>query len=66
LQPVVQTEPVQPEEIPGVPDRINLKLLVAIAVGSLVIVVWMISPKRPSKKNRRERPKMNWDDEEQH
>lgn len=61
-QPVVRMEPVQPEEIPGAPDRMNLKLLAAIAVGSLVIVVWMISPKRPSKKNRRERPKMNWDE----
>lgn len=53
--------PEEPEEIPGAPDKMNLKVLVAVAVVSLLIVVWMISPKKPKKKNRRERPKMNWD-----
>lgn len=60
-QPPVTKRPVQPEEIPGSPEKINIKLLVVIAVASLITAVWMVSPKRPSKKNRRERPKMNWD-----
>ena len=59
--PEAQKEPIEPEEIPGAPDKMNISLLIAVAVISFVIVIWMISPKRPSKKNRRERPKMNWD-----
>ena len=60
-QTVLYKEPEPPEEIPGAPERINIKLLTGIAAASLVIVIWMISPKKPKKKNRRERPKMNWD-----
>ncbi len=60
-EPQISKAPVEPEEIPGAPDRINIKLLSAVAVVSLVTVIWMISPKRPKKKNRREKPKMNWD-----
>ena len=41
--------------------RINIWVLSGVAVVSLFSVLWLISPKRPRKKNRRERPKMNWD-----
>ena len=60
-QHVVQTEPAPPEEIPGSPEGIDIRILAAVAVLSLAAVLWMISPKKPKKKNRRERPKMNWD-----
>ena len=60
-QPFAEKEPEPPEEIPGAPERMNIKLLAGIAAASLVIVIWMITPKKPKKKNRRERPKMNWD-----
>lgn len=60
-QPYISQEPQQPEEIPGAPEQFNLKLLIGIAVVSLVIIIWMITPKKPKKKNRREKPKMNWD-----
>lgn len=60
-QPYISQDPQQPEEIPGAPEQFNLKLLIGIAVVSLVIIIWMITPKKPKKKNRREKPKMNWD-----
>jgi len=41
--------------------RINIWVLSAIAVVSLLAVLWMVSPKRPGRKHRREKPKMNWD-----
>lgn len=41
--------------------RINIWVLSLVAVVSLFSALWLVSPKRPRKKNRRERPKMNWD-----
>ena len=41
--------------------RINIRVLTAVAVVSLLAALWLMSPKRPRKKNRREKPKMNWD-----
>lgn len=41
--------------------RINIRVLSAVAAVSLVSVLWLVSPKRPRRKNRREKPKMNWD-----
>lgn len=61
-QPIVPKQPQQPEEIPGAPERINMKLVSVIAVLSPILIFWMIMPKKPKKKNRRERPKMNWDE----
>lgn len=60
-QPPIRKAPAEPEEIPGSTERINIRLLAAAGILSLVTAVWMMSPKRPSKKNRREKPKMNWD-----
>ena len=39
----------------------NIWIPVGIGGISILAVAWMISPKRPGKKHRRERPKMNWD-----
>lgn len=41
--------------------RINILVLSAVAVTSLGFTLWLVSPKRPRRKNRREKPKMNWD-----
>lgn len=65
-QPVQEPWPPVHEEISALEEReksmqINIWVLSGVAVVSLLSVLWLISPKRPRKKNRREKPKMNWD-----
>lgn len=42
------------------PEKPNY-LLPAAGAAVLLGVVWLLTPKKPKKRNRRERPKMNWD-----
>ena len=40
----------------------TLEKWILFAAGAVALVVfWIIMPKKPKKRNRRERPKMNWD-----
>ena len=55
-----QTPPAE-EVISEEPEKTVPWLFVGIGGASLLAAVWMITPKRPKKKNRREKPKMNWD-----
>jgi len=62
-----QWPPVIPEpavELPPEPEETRHNwLLPGIGAAVLAIAAWIFVPKRPKKKNRRERPKMNWDTE---
>lgn len=51
----------QPEVAAAALETRNILLPVGICGISLLVVFWMISPKKPGRKNRREKPKMNWD-----
>ena len=70
------TEAVQPEETqaeksaekpdpePEIPESkwVSLERWILLAAGVVaVLIFWIIMPKKPKKRNRREKPKMNWD-----
>ena len=56
-EPETEAEP----EIPESKWR-SLERWILLAAGVIaVIVFWIIMPKKPKKRNRREKPKMNWD-----
>ena len=52
LMTEAQEDPADPRERWMIP---------AGCVAAALLVLWMISPKKPKKRNRREKPKMNWD-----
>jgi hypothetical protein len=56
-------EEAAPEEVqPGAEKTKQRSHAFPIALGIfLLIAVWVLIPKKPKKRNRRERPKMNWD-----
>jgi hypothetical protein len=56
-------EEAAPEEAqPGVEKTKQRSHAFPIALGIfLLIAIWVLIPKKPKKRNRRERPKMNWD-----
>lgn len=49
------------EESEHQPDPRERWIIPAGCVAAAVVVLWIISPKKPKKCNRREKPKMNWD-----
>ena len=58
----------EPENIAAVveepehqPDPRERWIIPAGCVAAALVVLWIISPKKPKKRNRREKPKMNWD-----
>ena len=57
--PEEETPVVVPEE-QDAPEKPNY-LLPAAGAAVLLGVVWLLTPKKPRKRNRRERPQMNWD-----
>jgi hypothetical protein len=56
LEPISGVE--EPEHQPDPRER---WMIPAGCVAAALVVLWIISPKKPKKRNRRERPKMNWD-----
>ena len=62
-------EPTVPEEpAPEVEEEISesrwrvIEKWILLAAGAVALVIfWIITPKKPKKRNRRQRPKMNWD-----
>ena len=59
-QPPEEEAPAEPEVVEEKPKRRSYVLPAAVGVF-LLIAVWVLIPKKPKKRNRRERPKMNWD-----
>lgn len=49
---------------PAMQTAVKKPWLIPAAVGAVVLLtVWMLTPKKPKKRSRRERPQMNWDSE---
>ena len=68
--PEEDTEPVFPESeavtedktvAEAAPDPRERWLIPAGCVAAALLVLWFIAPKKPKKRNRRQKPKMNWD-----
>lgn len=67
-EPEEETEPDYPEaepvttekEVPE-PDPRQRWMIPAGCVAAALLVLWIIAPKKPKKRNRRQKPKMNWD-----
>ena len=57
----VKTQKVRQNGAAAALESRNIWIPVGIGGISLLVVVWMVSPKRPAKKKRRKKPKMNWD-----
>lgn len=58
------TEAPQVEAEPEIPESrwVSLERWILLAAGGVALTVfWIIMPKKPKKRNRREKPKMNWD-----
>ena len=61
LAPAEQSVPEAPEEVSAEAWKATEKWIL-LAAGAVALVVFrIIMPKKPKKKNRREKPKMNWD-----
>ena len=58
---VLQKPALPTEEQEDQPDPRERWMIPAVCVAAALLVLWVISPKKPKKRNRRERPKMNWD-----
>ena len=56
-QPAPETE----EEVSESRWKVLEKWILLISGAVALLVFWIIMPKKPKKKNRRQRPKMNWD-----
>lgn len=60
----IKTEEPAPEAAPEETETkwVNIERWALLAAGAVALVVfWIIMPKKPNKRNRREKPKMNWD-----
>ena len=63
MEETVATEPA-PEPVEEVSEsrwRALEKWILAAAAVVALLVFWIITPKKPKKRNRRQKPKMNWD-----
>lgn len=59
-QPSEEEVQAEPEAAEETPKRRSYAFPAALGIF-LLIVLWVLIPKKPRKRNRRERPKMNWD-----
>ena len=61
-EPLVEQEDREAAEASAVlPETERNWLIPAVCVTAALLVLWVMSPKKPKKRNRRQKPKMNWE-----